>query len=92
MANLATLTTLLSWTLRRGWSMARYYFIVDDGRRIDDESGTDLVDDQAARDHALQIIAELRADASFANGRADMIVMRDGDEVFRIPFAAVQPD
>jgi hypothetical protein len=66
--------------------MARYYFIVEDDCRIDDQVGTVLADDQAARDHALRIIAELTADASFADYHGDMIVIRDGTEVFRISF------
>jgi hypothetical protein len=39
-----------------------------------------------AREHALRIIGELKADDSFVSYRGDMIVMRDGREVFRIPF------
>jgi hypothetical protein len=63
-----------------------YYFIVDGhGHRFDDEVGTAFANDEAAREHALRIIAELKADDSFANYRGDMIVMRDGREIFRIP-------
>jgi hypothetical protein len=41
----------------------RYYFLVAEGAAvIDDENGTDLADDNAARQHAVQIIAELKAD------------------------------
>jgi hypothetical protein len=47
-----------------------------------------LADDNAARQHALQIIAELKADPSFRRSNAHMIVVRDGQEIFRIPFAA----
>jgi hypothetical protein len=53
-------------------ALARYHFILDgDGRRIDDETGTYLVDDLAARDHAHRIVAELQADADFADYHGD---------------------
>lgn len=68
----------------------RYYFLVAEGAGVlDDETGTDLADDNAARQHALQIIAELKADSSFRGSNAQMIVMRGGQEIFRIPFASV---
>ena len=68
----------------------RYYFLVADGASVlDDEAGTDLADDNAARQHARQIIAELKADSSFRASNAEMIVMWGGEEIFRIPFAAV---
>ena len=67
--------------------MPRYFFILDDEQQIDDRTGTVLVDDEAARYHAHQIIAELQADSSFADYRGQMIVTRDGSEIFRIPFA-----
>ena len=67
--------------------MPRYFFILDDGQQIDDKTGTVLADDEAARYHAHQIIAELQADASFADYCGHMIVTRDGSEIFRIPFA-----
>lgn len=67
----------------------RYYFLVAEGAAVlDDETGTELADDNAARQHALQIIAELKADPSFRRSNAHMIVVRDGQEIFRIPFAA----
>ena len=67
--------------------MPQYFFILDDGQQIDDKTGTVLADDEAARYHAHQIIAELQADASFADYCGHMIVTRDGSEIFRIPFA-----
>jgi hypothetical protein len=69
-----------------------YYFIADDGGAVfDDKTGTLLADDQAARQSAVQIIAELKADASFACSSTKMIVKRDGEEVFGIPFSFIQP-
>ena len=68
----------------------RYYFLVADGAGVfDDETGTDLADDNAARQHARQIITELKEDPSFQTSDAQMIVMRDGQEIFVIPFASV---
>jgi hypothetical protein len=69
-----------------------YYFIADDGDAVfDDKTGTLLAGDQAARQNAVQIIAELKADASFADSSAKMIVKRGGEEVFRIPFSFIRP-
>lgn len=68
----------------------RYYFLVADGADVfDDETGTDLADDNAARQHARQIIAELKEDPSFRTSNAQMIVMRGGHKIFLIPFASV---
>jgi hypothetical protein len=68
----------------------RYYFLIAEGAGVlDDETGTDLADDNAARHHARQIIAELKADPSFRGSNAEMIVMRGGQEIFRIPFSSV---
>jgi hypothetical protein len=67
-----------------------YYFLVAEGAAVvDDETGTDLADDNAARQHARQIIAELKADPSFRASNAQMIVMRGGQGIFRIPFASL---
>jgi hypothetical protein len=67
-----------------------YYFLVAEGAAVlDDETGTDLADDNAARQYALQIIAELKADPSFRTSNAHMIIMRDGHEIFRIPFTSL---
>ena len=67
-----------------------YYFLVADGDRVfDDKTGTDLTDDNAAQQHARQIIAELKEDPSFRTSNAQMIVMRGGQEIFVIPFASV---
>ena len=73
--------------------MKRYfYFIADDGGVVfNDKTGTLLADDQVARQYAVQIIAELKTDASFAGSNAKMIVKRDGEEVFGIPFSFIQP-
>jgi hypothetical protein len=70
--------------------MERYYFVVVDGAdTVSDETGTILADDEAARQYALQIIAELKADASFAASDGQMMVMRGGQEIFRINFSSV---
>jgi hypothetical protein len=75
---------------RAGNQAVRYYFLVAEGTGVvDDETGTDLADDNAAQQHAFQIIAELKADSSFRASNAEMIVMRGGEEIFRIPFASV---
>lgn len=67
-----------------------YYFLVADGAGVfDDKTGTDLADDNAAQQHARQIIAELKEDPSFQTSNAQMIVMRGGQEIFVIPFASV---
>jgi hypothetical protein len=66
--------------------MVRYFFILDDGRRINDNTGTFLADDNAAREHASRIIAELTADVSFERYRGEIIIMRDDREISRIPF------
>ena len=40
----------------------RYYFLVAEGVGVlDDETGIHLADNNAARQHALQIIAEIKA-------------------------------
>jgi hypothetical protein len=70
--------------------MEKYYFIVDDGGSVvEDETGTLFADDQAAREHALRIIDELKADSSFAASNGQMIVTRGDQEIFRIPFSSV---
>ena len=43
--------------------MPRYFFDTDDGTtRRDDDEGTELVDDQAARDEAVQAMAEMASE------------------------------
>ena len=43
--------------------MPRYFFDTDDGeKRHDDDEGTELADDQAARDEAVQAMAEIASD------------------------------
>jgi hypothetical protein len=69
-------------------AMARYYFIVDDGHAIfNDPLGTLLSDDLTARQVALKIIADLKADAGFADN-SQMIVVRGG-QVVVMPFSSV---
>jgi uncharacterized protein DUF6894 len=73
--------------------MPIYSFIVDDDDvTFDDMTGVVLADDQAARDCALRIVAELKADARFANCLGDMIVMQGSCEILRIPFWSVPRD
>jgi hypothetical protein len=68
--------------------MPRYYFvIIQNGSRIEDDTGTELDDIGSARAHAYRIIGELRQDESFRQGAWEMIVTgSDKREVFRIPF------
>jgi hypothetical protein len=43
--------------------LARYFFDIDAGtQRYDDELGTELADDQAARDEATRAMAEMAGD------------------------------
>jgi hypothetical protein len=67
--------------------MEHYYFIVDDGTAVfNDPFGMLLSDDLKARQIALKIIAELKADGSFEDS-SQLIVLRGGKMVV-MPFSS----
>ena len=67
--------------------MPLYRFGIRDGERFEDHEGIDLPDDVTARAHAMGIIQELRnADEGSWRGFT-MEVERDGQLVWKIPFA-----
>lgn len=73
--------------------MPRYYFVVHAQTFFDDESGTLLEDDAAAKLHARQIIRELKETDSFDDADWQMTVTDDkGLQLVTIPFKQVQPE
>ena len=71
--------------------MALYYFNVNDGRRVLlDTEGTDLPDDAAAREHAIQVARELMRNArpQVRNWRV-RVQNSDREELADLLFASV---
>jgi hypothetical protein len=68
--------------------MPRYHFVVRwPDKEQDDQSGTVLVDERAARDLANRIIRELRAGQGYDHPKLMMIVKNTkGDMVLAVPF------
>jgi hypothetical protein len=72
--------------------MPRYFFIVNGHATFDDEFGTCLADDTAAKVHARQIIQELKEGDDLADVDWTMTVKDDaGRELLTVPFHDV-PD
>ena len=68
-------------------AMPLYHFAVHNGHRLDDPEATELlVDDEAAREQALQVIRDLKRNNETA-WKAWTIEATDGDRlVWQIPF------
>jgi len=66
--------------------MPRYRFTIRDGDRFDDEEGVVLLDDFAARTHAIDIIQGLEKASAHDWAGHTMEVTRDGNVVWKIPF------
>jgi hypothetical protein len=70
--------------------MPLYHFAVHNSHVHDDPEGTELADDGAAREEALQIIRDLKRNNE-GNWIGWTIAVRDGDrQVWRIAFIGAQ--
>jgi hypothetical protein len=67
--------------------MPIYNFAVHNGGRLEDEDGTELPNDAAAREYALQVVRELNRNNGNRWNGWKMEVIEGDRQVFDIPFS-----
>lgn len=76
--------------------MPRYFFHLEDGKRIPDDEGTELPDLQAARSQAVQLAGAMLNDhpEEFWNSREWRLVVTDDKRriLFALSFRAIATD
>jgi hypothetical protein len=65
--------------------MARYFFHLENGNKIEDDEGEDCASLEEARNHARQVAFELGAHKPAAQNHSSWVRVTDGDgkEIFR---------
>jgi hypothetical protein len=73
--------------------MPRYHFaVLNTSSRHEDQEGTELPDDAAAREYAIRVIRELRRGEG-DNWKGWVLEVTQGDRlVWQLPFEAIEPD